>query len=116
MNLNKEDEKPENRLTKLKTPKVGDKCDICKKSLKQWWQDSFDDKKGHRSCLMKRLGRPQGNISKYKPEYCEMLIEYFSIAPYREVKTEIKGHTKDGGIYILKKLRLSLFLIPLLAL
>lgn len=41
---------------------------------------------------MADVGRP----TDYKPEYCQAIIEYFSIEPYREVEREVV--TKSGQV------------------
>src|SRR5438105_2307280 len=41
---------------------------------------------------------PGGRPTKYKPEYCEEIIKFFSVEPYRkEVTAEIKGYGKAGN-------------------
>lgn len=40
--------------------------------------------------------RPVGRPTDYKPEYCQMLIDYFSIEPYKEIQKKI--YTKSGAL------------------
>ena len=40
---------------------------------------------------------PGGRPTKYKPEYCDEIVEFFSTPPYREV--EITHRNKDGSTY-----------------
>lgn len=48
---------------------------------------------------MAKVGRP----SKYKPEYCKTLIDYFSVEPYREI--EINHRNKKGDEWTAIELR-----------
>jgi hypothetical protein len=41
------------------------------------------------------VGNEGGRPTDYKPEYCEKIIEWFEIAPNREVEIP---HYKDGGV------------------
>lgn len=40
---------------------------------------------------------PGGRPTKYKKEYCEQIIEFFSRPPYEEI--EVRHHNKDGKVY-----------------
>lgn len=46
---------------------------------------------------------PGGRPSKYKPEYCEEIIEFFSVEPYREV--EVTHRNKKGEEWTTSELR-----------
>lgn len=39
---------------------------------------------------------PVGRPTKYKPEFCDLMIEFFSIEPVKYIEREIMGSGKDG--------------------
>ena len=63
-----------------------------------------DDPKKSAVKLSKRFEPPSsGQPTKYKPEYCQQLIDYFSIEPLEVIKEqEITG--TEGGKYISRRL------------
>ena len=76
-----------------------------RKSPKQQLRGIVDDKSKKPPIeLSKQTEQPEpGQPTKYKPEYCQQLIDYFSIEPLEIIREqEITG--TDGGKYVSRRL------------
>lgn len=74
-----------------------------RKNSKQQLRGIVEDKPKKTSIELSRQTEQPGQPTKYKPEYCQQLIDYFSIEPLEIIREqEITG--TDGGKYVSRRL------------